>query len=59
MTFEEALRKTVEEGAIRFYRLSDNLAFVYRFRNNSFDAKGLYVIGGDWKLGDRLDSTVN
>lgn len=56
MTLEEALQQVVKEGAIREYRLSDNLAFVYRLKGNVYQARGLYVGEDGWRLGERLVS---
>ena len=59
MTYEEALEKLIAEGAIREYKLSDNLAFVYRYQNGRFQARGLYGREGDWRLGGRLVSALD
>lgn len=56
MTFEKALEKAVSEGAIRIYRLSENMAFVYRLNGGQYQARGLYRVEDDWRLGDYLVS---
>jgi hypothetical protein len=56
MNYEEAIQQAVADGAIRAFRLSDNLAFVYRLRGDSYEARGLYGQEGDWRLGERLVS---
>jgi hypothetical protein len=56
MTYEEALKQAVAEGAIRVYRLSDNTAYVYRLKDNQYQARGLYVIDGAWQLGQTMVS---
>ncbi len=59
MTYDEIVEKSVAQGAIRVYRLSNNLAFVYRFSERGFEARGLYASEGNWILGERLVSTVD
>ena len=59
MTFDEVIEHSVSEGAIRQYRVSDHLAFVYRFQDGKYQARGLYANDGDWKLGKRLISSVD
>lgn len=56
MTFDEAIEQAVAQGAIRVYRLSDSLAYVYRRREGGYQARGLYAFEGKWSLGDRLVS---
>jgi len=56
MTYDEALAKVAAEGAMRVYRLSDNTAYAYRLKNNKYEARGLYALNGDWKLGNTLVS---
>lgn len=56
MTFDEAIEQAVAQGAIRAYRLSDSLAYVYRLREGAYQARGLYAADGEWRLGDRLVS---
>lgn len=56
MTYDEALAKVAAEGAIRVYRLSDGTAYAYRLKNNKYEARGLYAVNGDWKLGNTLVS---
>jgi hypothetical protein len=59
MQFEQVLQKSIEEGAIRFYRVSESMAFVYRYSEPNFEARGLYAKEGSWSLGSRLVSTIN
>jgi hypothetical protein len=59
MTYEEALEKLIAEGAIREYKISESLAFVYRYEENSYQARGVYGHEGDWKLGSRLVSSLD
>lgn len=56
MTYEEALEKLTAEGAIRAYRLSDNTAYAYRFKDGKYQARTLVGKDGDWKLGATLVS---
>jgi hypothetical protein len=56
MTYDEALAKVAAEGATRAYRLSDSTAYAYRLKNNKYEARGIYAVGGDWKLGNTLVS---
>jgi len=56
MTFEQAMEQVVSQGAIRVYRLSNSLAYVYRMKGSSYQARGLYAVEGDWQLGERLVS---
>jgi len=54
MTFDEVISQSVTEGAIRQYRVSDQLAYVYRFQEDHYQARGLYVLEGQWTMGKRL-----
>ena len=54
MTFDEAIEQAVAQGAIRVYRLSDSLAYVYRRSEGGYQARGLHALEGEWSLGDRL-----
>lgn len=56
MTYEEALAKASTEGAIRVFRLSDNMGFVYRLKDNRYEARTLTAVNGDWILGKTLVS---
>ena len=56
MKFEEALEQVVNQGAIRVFRLSDSLAYVYRMQGSSCQARGIYGAEGNWQLGERLVS---
>ena len=56
MKFEQAMEQVVSQGAIRVYRLSDSLAYVYRMLGSSYQARGLYAVEDDWQLGERLVS---
>ena len=56
MTFDEAIEKVVEQGAIRVYRLSNSLAFVYRLTDSGYQARGLYAVENNWALGKRMVS---
>ncbi len=57
MQFEQVLELSIEEGAVRLYRISDNLAYVYRYSQGRYEARGLYAFEGEWELGKRLVST--
>ena len=59
MTFDEAIEQSVSEGAIRQYRVSDNLAYVYRFYDGQYQARGIYATEGQWALGKRLVASVD
>ncbi|MQC26309.1 MAG: hypothetical protein DWG76_02520 [Chloroflexi bacterium] len=56
MTYDAVIKQAVEEGAIRVFRLSDNLGFVYRYKAGTFEARGLYGREGNWQLGKRMVS---
>jgi hypothetical protein len=56
MTYDDAIKQAVKEGAIRAFRLSDNLAFVYRLGEGGYEARGLYGSEDGWRLGERLVS---
>lgn len=51
MTYEEVLAKAVAEGAIRAFRLSDNTAYAYRFKDGKYEARTLIAREGAWELG--------
>jgi len=57
MIFDKAVEQAVAEGAIRIYKLSENMAFVYRLKDGQYQARGLTRIEEDWKLGDYLASS--
>lgn len=58
MKFEKAIEQTVQQGAIRVYRLSDSTAYVYRFKDGRYQARTLLgdAESGEWELGNYLAS---
>lgn len=50
MTYEETLQKAAAEGAIRVYRLSDTTAYVYRLKDNQYQARTLTATDGNWEF---------
>jgi hypothetical protein len=56
MKFEKVLDQAVSEGAIRIIQLSENMAFVYRLKDGAYQARGLYRVEEDWRIGDFLVS---
>lgn len=56
MKFEAAIDKAVEQGAIRFFRLSDSTAYVYRFQGGKYQARTLSgdAESGEWTFVDAL-----
>ena len=54
MKYEKALEQLVKQGAIRLWRVSAGWQIAYRLNEGKLEARGLHLIGNEWKLADGM-----